>query len=403
MTNPVTNLPIRKATLAVIVSLSLTFLLVSCGAQQAVVEDQSTASPALQGLPDDFQRLSEVWDLLEKEHIDGDILDARVLSDGAIKGMLGALDDPYAAYLRPDQFRLETQDIQGFFEGIGAEVGIRGGLITILAPMPEAPAEKAGIRPGDVIIEIDGESAKGISLLEAVSKIRGKRGTAVDLLILHRNESDPVLISITRGVIPLTSVRLLMRMGGIGHLRMSNFSGTTNGEFEDALVRFEEAQGLGLILDLRNNPGGLVSSVVEVASQFMDDGLVLYQIDAQGRRTDWKLKRGGRALDVPLVVLVNEFSASASEVLSGALMDHGRATIIGTTTFGKGSVNNLWPLDDGSGLYFTIARWFTPSGVQIEGDGINPNIIQENPDDASEDVQLDRAIEILEQLLAQVN
>jgi carboxyl-terminal processing protease len=153
-------------------------------------------------------------------------------------------------------------------------------------------------------------------------------------------------------------------------------------------------------LDLRNNPGGLVSSVVDVASQFLEGGLVLYQIDAQGVRTDWKVRSGGRARDIPMVVLVNEFSASASEVLTGAIMDHGRAPVVGTTTFGKGSVNNLWPLSDGSGVNFTIARWFTPNGTLIEGEGILPDIISENPEDESADLQLDRAIEILKDRIA---
>jgi carboxyl-terminal processing protease len=199
----------------------------------------------------------------------------------------------------------------------------------------------------------------------------------------------------------LESARLLMQVGQIGHLRVFSFTGTTKDEIKKALDRFERSKGVGLVLDLRNNPGGLLTAVVDVTSQFLDDGLVLYQIDAQGKRTDWSAKSGGNALDVPLVVLVNEFSASASEVLTGAIMDHGRATVIGTTTFGKGSVNNLWPLSDGSGVNFTIARWFTPEGTLIEGEGISPDIIEESGEDDSEDVQLDRAIEVLKEQIAQ--
>ena len=375
----------------------------ACSSEPAVeesgpeTEEPAARSEAVRDLPQDFQRLSEVWHLLQREHIDGGELDGKALSDGAIRGMLQALDDPYAAYLRPDQFEMETQDLQGFFEGIGAEVGMRDGRITILAPLPDTPAEKAGIRPGDVILEIDGDSAQGLSLLEAVVKIRGERGTSVELLVLHLNDSEPELIAITRGVIPLTTVRLVMMVGGVGHLRLSSFSGNTNEELEEALERFRRSSGTGLVLDLRNNPGGLVSSVVDVASQFLDDGLVLYQIDAHGSRNDWRVKSGGNAKDIPLVVLVNEFSASASEVLAGALRDQDRATIVGTVTFGKGSVNNIWPLRDGSGVNFTIARWYTPLGVQIEGEGIVPDIIQENPGEGSEDLQLDRAIEILQE------
>ena len=192
----------------------------------------------------------------------------------------------------------------------------------------------------------------------------------------------------------------LMQVGRIGHLRLFTFAGTTNRELKEALERFERAQGVGLVLDLRNNPGGLLSSVVDVTSQFIDGGLVLYQLDAQGKRTDWKVKGGGKARDIPMVVLVNEFSASASEVLVGAIMDLNRATVVGTTTFGKGSVNKLWPLTDGAGVNFTVARWFTPSGTLIEGEGISPNIIQENSEDETEDVQLDRAIEVLREEIA---
>ena len=190
-----------------------------------------------------------------------------------------------------------------------------------------------------------------------------------------------------------------MQVGRIGHLRISTFTGTTNDELEDALVRFERSQGMGLILDLRNNPGGLLSSVVAVTSQFLEEGLVLYQVDAQDHRTDWKVRKGGKAKDIPMVVLVNAFSASASEVFTGAIMDHSRATVVGTQTFGKGSVNNLFRLADSSGVNFTIARWFTPDGSLIEGEGLTPNVIQEPSEDDSEDVQLDRALDLLEELI----
>ena len=359
------------------------------------------ADAAIEGLPAEFERLAEVWELLQREHIDGADLDGQALSDGAIRGMLQALDDPYAAYLTPKQFRLQSQDIKGFFEGIGAEVGLRDGRITIIAPIPETPAEEAGIRPGDVILEIEGETTQGISLLEAVHKIRGENGTTVELLVLHLNSSEPVTIVITRGVIPLTSVRLLMQVGRIGHLRLSGFTGTTEDDLKEALERFERSRGAGLVLDLRNNPGGLVSSVIDVASQFLEGGrLVLFQIDAEGRRRDWKTSSGGKGVDIPMVVLVNAFSASASEVLSGAIIDHDRATVIGTTTFGKGSVNNLWPLDDGSGINFTVARWFTPNGILIEGEGITPDVVVEVPEGETEDIQLDQAIELLKELIA---
>ena len=356
---------------------------------------------AIEGLPAEFQRLSEVWDLLVQEHIDGGELDPAAISDGAIRGMLVALDDPYAGFLDSEQYSLETEDIRGFFGGIGAEVGIRDGVMTILAPMPDTPAEAAGIRPGDVILEVDGVSIQGLSLLEVVQLIRGDKGTKVKILIRHLSSAEPVLIEIERDIINLKSVELLMQVGRIGHLRLSGFTGTTNDDLKEALERFERSQGLGIVLDLRNNPGGLVSSVVDVTSQFIDDGLVLYQIDAKGNRRNWGVNSGGKALDIPMVVLVNEFSASASEVFTGAIIDNERATVIGATTFGKGSVNNLWPLNDGSGINFTTARWFTPNGVLIEGEGITPDVlldpIEENEDD---DIYLDRAIEILKEQIS---
>ena len=387
------SFPTRLSARFFVVTVVALMLLVAAACSGSV---SSGGDVDVEGLPPEFQRLSEVWELMNREHIDAEGLDPQVIADGAIRGMVQALGDPYAAFLDQEQYSLESQDIQGFFGGIGAEVGIRDGAITILAPMPDTPAEAAGVKPGDVILEVDGESIQGLNLLAVVRLIRGDKGTTVTLLLRHLRESDPVSIEIERDIIQLQSVHLLMQVGRIGHLRISSFTGTTGEELKDALERFERSQGLGLVVDLRNNPGGLVSSVVDVTSQFIDGGLVLYQVDANDNRRDWGVKSGGKALDIPMVVLVNEFSASASEVFSGAIVDNDRATIIGTTTFGKGSVNNLWPLNDGSGILFTTARWFTPGGLLIEGEGITPDVMLEPlEDDEDDDLHLDQAIEIL--------
>ena len=362
--------------------------------------DESPGRAALADLPPEFAKLGEVWELLEREHIDADSLDAAAAANGAIRGMLDSLDDPHAGYLDSRQYSMTRQDIQGYFEGIGAEVSIQNGLVTIVAPIPDTPADKAGVRPRDVILEIDGESTVGLELFEVVNRIRGEKDTIVRLLVRRDGSGETEELEIVRGVIPLESVRLNMLVGRIGHLRITSFSGTSNEELQRAMERFRRSQGLGLVVDIRNNPGGLVSAVVEVTGQFIDEGLVLYQLDGQGDRRDWNAESGGVALDVPVVVLMNQGSASASEVFAGAIMHHRRAQTIGVTTYGKGSVNNLWPLSDGSAVNFTVARWYTPSGLLIEGEGITPDIIQEAPEDDDDDVQLDLAIEKLEQLIA---
>ena len=353
-------------------------------------------------LPTEFDRLAEVWDVLGREHIDRGNFDAAEVSDGAIRGMLQSLDDPYASFLNAEQFGVESQDYQGFFEGIGAHVAMRRGQLTIIAPMPDTPAERAGIRPGDIILSIDGETTANISLLEAVSKIRGEKGSTVELLVMHLNNGEPVTIVVERGVIPLDSVSFTMLDNGVGHLRIFNFADNTNDEVAAALNEFKSSEGIGLVVDLRNNPGGLLQSVVDVASQFLDDGLVLYEIDASGQRDNWEVKSGGNGRGFPMVVLINQFSASASEVLSGALVDHERAVLVGTTSFGKGSVNTLRPLSDGSGIYFSIARWYTPNGTMIEGEGITPDIVVDLPPDSTEDVQLNGSIEILEREIEKI-
>lgn len=387
---------IAFGSLALLVLLaSVVAMVVGCGGSA----DAETEAETVEGLPPEFVKLAEVWALLQERHIEPEGIDPQAAVDGAIRGMMDSIDDPHAGYLDSDQYSMMRQDIQGYFEGIGAEVGVRNGLITIIAPIPDTPADEAGILSRDVILEIDGESTQGLELFEVINRIRGEKGTTVRLLVRRDRTGETIEIEIERGVIPLESVRLTMLVGRIGHLRITSFSGTSKEELETALARFERSQGLGLVVDIRNNPGGLVSSVVEVTSQFVDEGLVLYQLDGKGHRRDWNAESGGVALEVPMVVLMNNGSASASEVFAGAIMHHGRAETIGETTFGKGSVNNLWPLFDGSAVNFTIGRWYTPSGQLIEGQGITPDIIQEAPENDDEDIQLDFAIERLKELI----
>jgi carboxyl-terminal processing protease len=346
--------------------------------------------------PEDFSRVFEAWQVLKREHFQQDSLDATALSQGAVRGMLQALNDPYAVYLTQQQYKLETQEFKGSFEGIGAEVTMRNGRITVVAPIPDTPAAAAGIRPGDVILKINGESTQGISLQEAVNKIRGPRGESVDLVIAHKDGGEPVAITVVRDSIKVKSARLRMLVGGMAHLRITSFTETTAEEVREELKKVRDFESRGLILDVRNNPGGLLRSVVDVTSQFLEGGLVLYEMDGHGQRKDWPVDKGGLAKEVSIVILMNEGSASGAEVLAGALVDQGRATTIGTKTFGKGSVNTLRELKDGSGMYFTIARWYTPNGTLIEGEGVAPDILVEQSEDGSEDLQLDKAIEVLE-------
>ena len=376
--------------------------IIACDSLPDLLTTSASNDAQFADLPPEFHRVAEAWQLLEAEHVNRAELDAGHISEGAIRGMLQALDDPYASFLNAQQFGVQSQDYRGFFEGIGAQVAMREGQLTIIAPMPDTPAQRAGILPGDVILEIDGEPTTNVTLLEAVSKIRGEKGTTVELLVMHLDATQPVTILVKRGVIPLTSVDFEMLDDGIGHIRIYNFADNTNDEVQAALDQFENARGTGLVIDLRNNPGGLLRSVVDVASQFLDDGLVLYEINAQGERNDWPVNGSGKAPNVPTVVLINQFSASASEVLAGALVDHRRATVIGVTSFGKGSVNTLRPLSDGSGIYFSIARWYTPNGTLIEGKGITPDEVVELPVDALEDVQLARAIQFLQRQTVRV-
>ena len=317
----------------------------------------------------------QVWDILAEEYGGKENLDAQVLSDAAIRGMLDALGGPYTSYLSPEAYTLQTEDYSSAFEGIGARVNIVEGRLTIVAPISGSPAEQAGLSTGDVILAVDDESVEGLSLAEAVLKVRGDVGTSVDLLVEHQGQNEPETITIVRGHIQLPTVVWELMPEGAIYIRIQEFLEETIEELDDALRETTSQDVTGLVLDLRFNPGGLLKSTISVASQFLDDGLVLYQIDATGNRTDSQVAPGGLALDIPMVVLVNDFSASAAEVLAGALQDHGRADLIGSRTFGKGSINIMRKLSDGSAIDLTYALWYTPDGELIEGQGLVPDVI----------------------------
>ncbi len=317
--------------------------------------------------------LMQAWDFIFNDYVDQDRLDDSALSQAAIKGILEELDDPYTSFLDAESFKLGLSSLHGEIEGIGAQVGIREEQLTVIAPIAGSPADQAGVKAGDVILEVDGQPTSEMSLAEAVLKIRGPKGTAVVLLILHQNETEPVKIEIIRDSIELTSTVFEMKED-IAHIRITHFSGRTADEMLPILESLTEQGATGIVLDLRHNPGGLLDEVISVVSYFIPEGVVVKVVDNQGEVTTREVTPVHVTVDLPMVVLVDGASASGSEVLSGALQDYGRATVAGQQTFGKGSVNILRQLDDGSGLYITIARWLTPDGRLIEGKGITPDI-----------------------------
>jgi carboxyl-terminal processing protease len=316
--------------------------------------------------------IAEAWDVIVNDYVGKDGLDTNTLSQAAIKGMVEALDDPYSAYLDAETYQLSLSDLAGKFEGIGAYVAVKDEQIMIIAPIPDSPAAKAGIKAGDIILGIDDKPASEMSLAEAVLYIRGPKGTSVRLLILHQGETEPEEIEIVRAEIELSSVYFEMR-GDIAYINIAYFSERTNEELSPVLQSITQEAATGIILDLRSNPGGLLQTVVDVASRFLKEGVVVDVVDNQGQHTASTVKPKGTTTDLPLVVLVDSYSASGSEVLAGALQDYARAIIAGTKTYGKGSVNILHQLEDGSGLYITTARWLTPNGRPIEGEGIDPD------------------------------
>ena len=377
-------------TLLVVVLIVLSF-----GAGFAYSQLLTGAAPEL---PAEFNALGEAWELLSEDYVNKDALDPEELSRGAIEGMLEALGDPYTSYL--ESYQVAWSDLEGSFEGIGAIVSMEDGELTVVSPIAGGPAERQGVRSGDKILEVDGEPTSEMNLMEAVLKVRGDKGTTVTLLILHQGETTPVAIEIVREEIKLDSVYLDMLPDDIAHIQITHFAERTPVELTEALNNVLQSGAWSIILDLRGNPGGLLDVVVDVADEFLDGGIILYAANGEGDIIeDFPASSGGLATDLPLIVLVDGGSASGSEVLAGALQDHERATLIGTITYGKGSVNILHELSDGSALYVTTARWLTPDLHLIEGVGLTPDIeVEITAEDiaSGQDPQLESAIEYLQ-------
>lgn len=364
--------------------------------QDALLENKQHPDNAI-----DFSLFWKVWDLVKEKHISKNTLDANKMLYGAINGMLRATDDPYSTFFNPQETRSFSQDIEGTFEGIGAELGMKDDILTVVAPLDGSPAHKAGLRAGDKILKIDGKISTDYSIDQAVEMIRGKKGTEVGLTILHQGEQETKDVSITRDKIEVKSVKLEFKENDIAYLKVTKFSDNTAKEFNAAVDQIIEKNAKGIILDLRNNPGGLLDKSVDVASKMIPKGkVVVTEEDSIGNRQSLKTTGGDRLSSTPTVVLINEGSASASEILAGALKDDQGTTLIGKKSFGKGSVQELMDLSGGSSVKITVAKWMTPNGDYIMEKGIIPDVeVNMTIDDFNNnrDPQLDKALELIKE------
>ncbi|WP_462323314.1 S41 family peptidase [Desulfoplanes sp.] len=320
-----------------------------------------------------LKRFSQVLDMVEENYVQK--IDRDELISGAIEGMLQELD-PHSTFMSKEDFEVTQEDLSGKFGGIGIQIGIKEKRLTVIAPIEDTPAFKAGLKAGDIIFEIDGESALDITLMEAVNRIRGPKGTPVTLTILHKDSSKPEKVEIIRGIIPAKSVKSQELDPGYLYLRLTDFKANTVFDMRKAINGYSKDHDLkGIVLDLRSNPGGILSQAVDVADTFLSRGLIVY---TQGRdessRRDFNAHSQASDVNCPMVVLINSGSASASEIVAGALQDQKRALLLGEKSFGKGSVQTIIPLADGSGIKLTIALYYTPNGRSIQAEGIAPDI-----------------------------
>ena len=372
----------------------------------------------------DFRLFWDVFKRLEQNYIEKTAIDMQKMYYGAISGMVAALGDPYTVFLPPQQNKETKEELSGHFDGIGAQLGVKDKKIVVIAPLKASPAENAGIRASDWVVKVDGKDTYNWTLPEAVSKIRGQRGTKVKLTILHEDDDKPVDIEIVRDTIVVKSVEWSEKESSgsastadkskeeligkrekngkkVAVIKLSRFGEATNDEWQKVVsevIKFKNSGGrafAGVILDLRNNPGGFLTGAVFIASEFIPDGTVVMQENARGERQTFSVNRIGKLTTEPIVVLINKGSASASEIVAGALRDRGRAKLIGEKSFGKGTIQEAQDLSEGAGIHITTAKWLTPNGNWVnKTEGLEPDIeVKQDEKEPNRDVQLERAIE----------
>ncbi|GMQ95217.1 MAG: S41 family peptidase [Patescibacteria group bacterium] len=349
----------------------------------------------------DFSAFWEVWDLVNEKHVSSNGPTDQEKVWGAVSGLVGSLDDPYTVFFPPREAEYFESEVRGNFEGVGMEIGIRDKVLTVVAPLKGTPAERAGVRAGDKVIKIDDTSTFSLTIDESVDLIRGERGTPVVLTIVREGEDEPFEVEIIRDVINIPTISTEKRDDGVFVIQLYNFSASSPSLFRSALREFVESKYDKLVLDLRNNPGGYLEASIDMASWFLPAGKVVVRETSRGANDEKLYRSKGYNIfsdDLKFAILINRGSASASEILAGALSEYGKATLIGEKTFGKGSVQELIPVTEGSSLKITIARWLTPSGISISGNGLTPDIeVEITKEDIEEgkDPQLERAIEVL--------
>jgi carboxyl-terminal processing protease len=338
-----------------------------------IIGKWSIATVNAQGSYEELRTFAEVLTLIKKNYVEE--TKTKDLISGAIKGMVTSLD-PHSGYMTPDALKEFQVETKGEFGGLGIQIGVKDNFITVIAPIEDTPAFRAGLKAGDKIIKIAGESTKDMGLHDAVTKMRGPKGTSITLTIFREGWKETRDFSIVRDIIKIKSVKSKMLPDNIGYVKLTQFQETTSQDMATALAKLKKEGMASLILDMRNNPGGLLNSAVEVSEQFLPQKkLVVYIKGRTGDKTEYFTESDNSYTEIPMVVLVNQGSASASEIVAGALKDWNRAVVIGVQTFGKGSVQSLIPLSDGSGLRLTTAKYYTPKGISIQGVGITPDIV----------------------------